>query len=535
MPMITVIRCVTAVVKKTNVPLKMLLSSTAGFDNLGKLFNSYNKPHSCRQVISHMLQTGTQINLLLYILYVKLPFFEPVGRERELQLVLKNSLDNWKEQRKMNKSKILYASQSQGSGKTFLVQYLRHFMDKDMKSSDSVVKKLMDSPMYSHLNKHLTALSTTRSIIIPVGRLSTKCTSLEEAVVVEVVSQLSGEYVNEVLKEVRARGLKFPQLCDELLTQNPALIIILDDMPDLALSERPENLAWLHSVAPHIDTREQKTLAAMTLFKNLVESVLDKPGALLYMTGRGADATYQLLGTVKSSSLIAQPVWLDSLQQEHIEEMLTLTCIASTEVKFYDYMGLRNLEEVRELAQWALFHTGGVPRVLAGAFDAVRYGEFLKPGRRAAEQSVWDALSSPKVSRQIYRRAKDFVYHGFGPNVWELNYMIGWDPAISTVSLLQVLEAARDNTPVQCSLQVKVAEGQHVTAVDLLSVLGVPFKLTDSDTLKVQLSAWWIRTLLTHKTVDWTESEVRQQIQWMCELTDDGNVDLNQLGLSDLL
>ena len=166
-----------------------------------------------------------------------------MDREGELKFVLEKSLDNWSVQRHANKMHAVFASQSQGSGKTFLVQFLHKFMIKDMKRSNSVVKKLMDSPMYSHLNKHLTALSTTRSIIIPVGMLSTECASLEEAVVVEVVSQLSGKYVNEVLKEVRARGLKFPQLCDELLTQNPALIIILDDMPDLALSECPANLA----------------------------------------------------------------------------------------------------------------------------------------------------------------------------------------------------------------------------------------------------------------------------------------------------
>lgn len=431
----------------------------------------------------------------------------------------------------MNKLTAVYASQSQGSGKTFLVKHLREFMIKDMKSSDSVVKELMENSAYLHLTTHLTALANTRSIVISVDKLSTECASFEEAVVVEVVSQLCGKYPKEVLNEVRARRLNLSLLCDELLTQNHALIIVLDDVMDLVCSERPVHLAWLHSVALQIDTREQKTRAVMILLKDLLKSVLGKPGALLYLTGRTPDVTYQLLTNIKSAPLLARSVLLDGLQHAHIVEVLTLTCLGETDVKLCEGMGLRNSNEVDELARWALFHTGGVPRVLTCLFFELLSGEYLAPAHRASDQTVSDALSATNMPNHLFQQVKLSVPHGIVPNWWELNTKTGWDTDLTTASLIEVLHAARDNTPVDCSVQVKVAEGERVEAVELLSVLGVPFKRTDGDTMTVQLGAWMIRALLEGKTVSWTQDEVRQQIQWMREAAED-DVELDRIVLS---
>ena len=413
------------------------------------------------------------------------------------------------------------------------MQYLHKFMIKDIKRSDSVVKKLMEQRRYSALAPHLTALTKTRSIVIPVGRLSTECATFEEAVVVEVVSQISGEHPKKVMKEVRARELDFPQLCNELLAENNALIIVLDDVMDLVMSENTVRLQWLRSKALHIDSREQKTRAAMTLLQDLLVSVLEKPGALLYMTGRAPEATYKVLSTTYyASPIMSYAVLFDAFQQAHIEEILTQTCIAGTDVKLYEEIGLRNLEEVRDLAQWALFHTGGVPRVLAVALDVLQTGQYLKPGHRADNQSLRDVLTSPKVSYGIYNNVKNSVPHGIGLNLCELNNKTGWDPEISTASLLQVLDTAKDNTPVRWSMLVKVAEGKDVEAVDLLSVLGVPFKHNYCGDMTVQLGAWTIRAMLEEKTVAWTEAELRQQVHWMSEGTEGGTVELHRLGLA---
>lgn len=421
----------------------------------------------------------------------------------------------------MNKLQALFASQSQGFGKTFLVQHLREFIMKDMTRSDSVVKKLIESPRYTHLTPHITALATTRSIIVPIDKLSVECTSFEEAVVVEVVSQLRGIYPEEVLQEVRERKLKFPRLCDELLAQNNALIIVLDDVMDLVGSEQSAHLAWLHSVALCTDTREQKTRAVMTLLKALLESVLGKPGALLYLTGRAPDITYQLLTTLKSSPLMAHAVLFDALQHAHIKEILTLTRFEKTEVRLFEAIGLRNLQEVDELARWALFHTGGVPRVLTGAFNVLINGEFLGPVRRTTNQSVWDALSSKEVSDELYLEIKRTVPQGIVPNWSELNTVGGWNTELTTASFVKVLDAARENATVKCSLPVLVAQDKYVAAVDLLSVLGVPFKRTSYDTMTVQLGVWSIRAMLESETVGWTRADVLEQLKWMRDATTD--------------
>lgn len=78
-----------------------------------------------------------------------------------------------------------------------------------------------------------------------------------------------------------------------------------------------------------------------------------------------------------------------------------------------------------------------------------------------------------------------------------------------------MLNVAGDDTPVNGYMQLKVAEGQRVTAEDLLSVLGVPFRRTSCNAMSVQLGAWSIRAMLEAKTVAWTDTEVRRQIEWM--------------------
>mgnify|MGYP005994490549 CR=1 FL=1 len=64
-----------------------------------------------------------------------------------------------------------------------------------------------------------------------------------------------------------------------------------------------------------------------------------------------------------------------------------------------------------------------------------------------------------------------------------------------------------------------------------VSVLGVPFKHNYFGDMTVQLGAWRIRAMLEEKTVAWTEVELRQQVHWMSDDTEDGTVELHRLGL----
>jgi hypothetical protein len=436
-----------------------------------------------------------------------------------MSFILQKSMDNWREMGQMNKLKALFASQSQGFGKTFLGQHFGDFMVKDLKRAGSGVKKLLRSPKYAHLSDHLMALTTTRSLVIPIDKLFSGCVSLEEAVVVEVVSQLSGKYPDEVLEEVRERKIHFCRLCDELLAHNKALIIVLDDVTDLVASEGTVQLSWLRSVAQHTNTREEKTKAVMILLKNLVESVSGKPGALLYMTGRAPEITYQLLKTLRSSPLLAHAVLFDGLELEHIREILMLTTFESGEIKLYQAIGLADEKEAAELARWALVHTGGVPRVITCAFNELIDSQCLASTARSSGQSVWDMLSKVAIQDELYRAVKGSVPHGIGPNWTELSSVGGWSAALTASALDKVLDTARGRDTVACGMLVKVAEDKHVTAVDLLSVLGVPFKRTATGDMTVQLGAWSIRAMLEAKTVGLTEKEVLEQLKWTSEVT----------------
>ena len=101
------------------------------------------------------------------------------------------------------------------------------------------------SRLRPHLEKHLRALADTRSFVISFERLSTECKSLEEAVVAEIVAQLLDEDALDCIPIVRALGLSLKKLCKGLLSEHDALILVLDDVPNLMTMM--EYSAWFKS------------------------------------------------------------------------------------------------------------------------------------------------------------------------------------------------------------------------------------------------------------------------------------------------
>jgi hypothetical protein len=107
---------------------------------------------------------------------------------------------------------------------------------------------------------------------------------LDEAVTVAIVQQLFDiEDPEVVLNLVRAERLKFAVLCNTLLQHQKTMVLVLDDVPDMA-SDKYDH--FLKEVMKDTTTQAQKMKAVMSLLRDMLERVLGKPGMIVYLTGR---------------------------------------------------------------------------------------------------------------------------------------------------------------------------------------------------------------------------------------------------------
>ena len=414
---------------------------------------------------------------------------------------------NWTQNPPQGKYSAVFAPQARGAGKTFFFTHLAALMRRDMENVDSsVVLALSRNPSFEPLMQHVKALAETRTIVINFKRnLCTDCVSLDEAVTVAILEHISGEVPlpkGSLLTEVRELGLTFETLCKGLLSENLALSILLDDVPELLTD--PAYAHWLLlEKAEDMPAQEKATRASMSLIRGLLENVLPLPGMAVSLTGRAPEQTFKLLTTMHCAPLFAQAVLLDAFKHSHVCEMLNGQ-YGSTKVSLRDGLGLQSDEEVSELARYVLFHTGGMARLVAALFEFLLTERLLQTEKRTSEQDIW-AVLQPKFE-EIYRHIKRHTVYGMQPD-WS-SELSGWDREITKASLTKILSLSiqHKHQLVSRYMLVPVAKASsgeftQVTAVDLLSVLGVPFTL-DGKELTLQLGAFMTKSLLDENVVE---------------------------------
>lgn len=453
-----------------------------------------------------------------------MPPLEPVDRRKELNLILKTSLDNWVPETKTGKYTALYAPQAQGTGKTFLGKHLNKFIQKDIKAretgdSSSVVDSFKNKRHYNRI----IALANTRPLVVDTELLSADCKSLKEAIVVNIASQLlrcedSEDETQKLMTKVRELNLGLNDLCTSLLAENQALVIVLDDMPEL-LSPTSFPSSWFSRSSKFEDMDpKEKNRVVMGTIKKIFTPLLCMPGMILYMTGRAPNDIYKLLTTGKVSPMFATAVLIDALQEEDIVEMINNS--PSTDelplpAKYLrDDLGLCNDEEVSELARYVLFLTGGVARVVSQTLIHIEDRKLLL--NRRADLKVTEILDAENVSDDIYTSVRGCVVYGIVPN-WDDLVLTGWDTDMVKDALLKILNATSKDRDISTSERMEVGKGVQVTAIDLLSVLGVPFNTGDDRTrMTLQLGLWMTRCLLEDErlALGLGEMEVDLYQQW---------------------
>jgi hypothetical protein len=340
-------------------------------------------------------------------------------------------------------------------------------------------------------------------------------------VVAEIVAQLLNKVVIDCIPIVRELGLSLEKLCLGLLSEHDALILVLDDIPDLMTIV--EYSAWFKiddQPAGVVLDQAAKERRGMELIDRVITPVLPIPGLVLYMTGRSPQQAYKLLTTNSCSPLLAMPVLLDALSLSDIEEIILAPTAYTqvTQVPLSDSIGLRDHKEVTELAQFLLFQTGGVPRVVTEALSELETMKWLLPENRPANKSLFEILDAH--TKELRENVQVNVKYGLAPN-WS-SRISGWDQEMTKTALVEVLWATRELRILDSSYKVTVAKDLKVTAVDLLSVLGIPYKLKSGNKIQVQVGAWLLSSLLEEKTVAWTPKEILQVLAWLKPKVDGG-------------
>lgn len=191
------------------------------------------------------------------------------------------------EQPSTGKLRALYAPQAQGTGKTYFGENLRRFVKADPHGmTTSLGKKL---PEFSH---HLTALATTRSFVVKFETLYRDCESLEQAITVSLLMQIFETDEVDAFAKVRTGKWRLKKICETLLATNNALVLVLDDIPDLNQDSFPD---WFSCQGADLSR------AKMKLIQEIIRPLLPLPGMVVYMTGRSPDYVYKLLTTNKES------------------------------------------------------------------------------------------------------------------------------------------------------------------------------------------------------------------------------------------
>jgi hypothetical protein len=417
-----------------------------------------------------------------------MPKLEPVGRARELETFLKCSASNWSASTPVDKYNVLFAPQSQGSGKTFLGKYLRQFIAKDKahEESVSVVAKVRERVTMPEHHAHYDALSQVNSFVIEMGMLNEHCSTLEEAVTVTIVSQLYGVSKKQALDLVRGGDLRFADLCQTLLQHQKAMVLVLDDVLDVTLS------AYNHFFEK--EPGMNKIKAAMTLLRPMLQNVLGMPGMVVYLTGRSPEVAYKFITTAHLSPLFVQAVLMDAFQHRDIVELITHSRTrAGNPRPLKDALGLQTDQQVAELAGFLQVTTAGVPGLVGSTLHYLVYEELLQ--RRGQGQGVLEYLASQ--NDKLYKAVHSETMYGFAPN-WPStsggSRAEGWDLAMTKRALTTILATVRGENDVDACKKVKVGPGVEVTAVDLLSVLGIPYRI-GGEFLTVRIGMWMLQSL----------------------------------------
>ncbi len=278
----------------------------------------------------------------------------------------------------------LVFSPSARNGNVFLFGTLERFHQKRLHGRKLILQRNIIPKKRIFKNTHLKhSLSKTRCISVRFENLNLECISLDEAVTTSIVAQLhEGKVSPEIISIVRDYNLDFYHICKELTEKKEGLIISLDGIAEVLQSNYFTLIDPMNPNNPNDANQNIQNLL------NLVGPVLRIPGVILAMTGRASDEVFKRMNEKVLPKLQLCRVPLFPLSHKDISDMISLSISRiGDEMPFRDALGLHGDEEVSDLAAYLLWHTGGVPGLVAASLDLLRSKQWLQ--NRTSGQTVF--------------------------------------------------------------------------------------------------------------------------------------------------
>lgn len=284
-------------------------------------------------------------------------------------------------------------SQSNGTGKTFLLQFLNSFLSKALEqevllvplhmpvelgaaaavprpiatvldASEEMLKNSTNEDCLVAMRK----LKDVRPLLVPLSHLQPKCVNLEQAIMVGVAANILGKAAHvDFAKNLKKIGVKsLDELCNLLIAETGGAVIILDDFVDLI--DRGSHGKMLTGTKCKATSREVFDALSM-----VVEQLLRKPGVVMAITGRSPSITYDTLQTGRVAPIEITSIVLDALSPVDVANIFYNTTAGydGRLVSLRFALGLHTDQDVLEAARILYFYSGGHPRVLMYVIDAL--------------------------------------------------------------------------------------------------------------------------------------------------------------------
>lgn len=235
-------------------------------------------------------------------------------------------------------------------------------------------------------------------------------------------------------------------------------------------------------------------LSVFQFLQGMVNKLLKTPGMFFIVTGRSTELTTSILQTDFVSPVFAAHVMLDALSLKDIINILWKSPGQDLRAE----LGLYNETDVQLLATCLRYYSGGCAGAVKCAIDGLIKNGALRS--RGPDTSIDAVLTDALMMEDIYQTAiqsRDLL-----PTISRASP--SWDQTTTMLSLLSVLQRARDNQTIPATERVAVSSCEVTTVVDLLSVIGMPFTKSStrgsSSELTVQLSPWICKSLAASAT-----------------------------------
>lgn len=313
-----------------------------------------------------------------------MPEFFPVNRFRELETLLKATVKNWATEELPHKKVFApVLSQSNGLGKTFMLNFLHLFLSKTLEDEilpvpfafavrrpsarptatalDAVEQAMKNFVDKDHLDA-LRKLKSVRPFLVDVSFLLPDCKDLDQAIMVGVAATIleQEEPHAELAKNLEMIGVdSLHGLCDLLIKETGGAVIILDDFVDLI-----GDLDYSQML--NTESKEPTARHVFHALSKIADILLRKTGVVMAVTGRSPSITYDILKTGRAAPINVTAIMLDALSPVDVANILynTKAHFGGRHTALRDELGLHEDQDVLEFARVLHFYSGGHPRAI---------------------------------------------------------------------------------------------------------------------------------------------------------------------------